>query len=138
MFAERGLEIPYPADLLFIHRWVYDWGLLLERAIAAAALGASTRRADDLDRRLLAARATRAAATIEELRPREPRLDAPSQRSGRRHAARRQTRRARPSGAARRRSVAERCGSARSSSTSKPAWPAFNPSIARATATASG
>ncbi|MGD1050556.1 MAG: glycosyltransferase [Solirubrobacteraceae bacterium] len=43
MFAERGLEIAYPTDLLFIHRWVYDWGLLFERAMAAAALG----RADD-------------------------------------------------------------------------------------------
>jgi glycosyltransferase involved in cell wall biosynthesis/predicted GH43/DUF377 family glycosyl hydrolase len=39
MFANRGLEIPYPSDLLFIHRWVYEWGLLLERAMAAAGLG---------------------------------------------------------------------------------------------------
>jgi predicted GH43/DUF377 family glycosyl hydrolase len=39
MFAQRGLEIPYPTDLLFIHRWVHDWGLLFERAMAAAALG---------------------------------------------------------------------------------------------------
>ena len=39
MFAARGLEIPYPTDILFIHRWVYDWGLRLERAIAAAGLG---------------------------------------------------------------------------------------------------
>ena len=39
LFASRGLEIPYPSDLLFIHRWVYEWGLLLERAMAAAGLG---------------------------------------------------------------------------------------------------
>ncbi len=39
MFAERGLEIPYPADVLFIHRWVYDYGLLMERAFAAGGLG---------------------------------------------------------------------------------------------------
>lgn len=39
MFATRGLEIAYPTDVLFIHRWVHDWGLLLERAIAAAGLG---------------------------------------------------------------------------------------------------
>jgi len=48
MFAERGLEIPYPADLLFIHRWVYDWGLLFERAMAAAALGRRADASDDL------------------------------------------------------------------------------------------
>ncbi len=39
MFAERGLQIPYPADVLFVHRWVYDYGLLLERAFAAGGLG---------------------------------------------------------------------------------------------------
>ena len=48
MFAARGLEIPYPADLLFIHRWVYDWGLLFERAMAAAALGRRADASDDL------------------------------------------------------------------------------------------
>ncbi len=39
MFATRGLEIDYPSDVLFIHRWVYDWGLRLERAQAAVGLG---------------------------------------------------------------------------------------------------
>jgi predicted GH43/DUF377 family glycosyl hydrolase len=39
MFAERGLQIPYPADVLFIHRWIYDYGLLMERAFAAGGLG---------------------------------------------------------------------------------------------------
>jgi glycosyltransferase involved in cell wall biosynthesis/predicted GH43/DUF377 family glycosyl hydrolase len=39
MFAERGLQVPYPADLLFIHRWIYDYGLLMERAFAAGGLG---------------------------------------------------------------------------------------------------
>ena len=39
LFAGRGLEIPYPADTLFVHRWVYEWGLLLERALAAGGLG---------------------------------------------------------------------------------------------------
>jgi predicted GH43/DUF377 family glycosyl hydrolase len=39
MFAERGLQIPYPADVLFVHRWVYDHGLLMERAFAAGGLG---------------------------------------------------------------------------------------------------
>jgi predicted GH43/DUF377 family glycosyl hydrolase len=39
MFASRGLEVPYPTDVLFIHRWVYRWGLRLERALAAGRLG---------------------------------------------------------------------------------------------------
>jgi predicted GH43/DUF377 family glycosyl hydrolase len=39
MFASRGLEIPYPTDVLFIHRSVYEWGLRLERALSAAGLG---------------------------------------------------------------------------------------------------
>jgi predicted GH43/DUF377 family glycosyl hydrolase len=39
MFASRGLEIPYPTDVLFIHRGVYEWGLRLERGLAAAGLG---------------------------------------------------------------------------------------------------
>jgi tetratricopeptide (TPR) repeat protein len=39
MFASRGMEIPYPADVLFIHRGVYEWGLRLERGLAAAGLG---------------------------------------------------------------------------------------------------
>ncbi len=35
-FAEAGLRIPYPAaDLLFVHRWIYDWGLQIEQAVAA-------------------------------------------------------------------------------------------------------
>jgi predicted GH43/DUF377 family glycosyl hydrolase len=39
MFAERGLQIPYPPDVLFVHRWIYDYGLLMERAFAAGGLG---------------------------------------------------------------------------------------------------
>ena len=39
LFATRGLEIPYPDDVLFVHRAVYRWALRLERAIAAAGLG---------------------------------------------------------------------------------------------------
>ena len=30
--AKRGLEIPYPDDILFVHRDVYEWGLLFELA----------------------------------------------------------------------------------------------------------
>lgn len=55
MFASRGLEIDYPHDLLFIHRWVHEWGLALERAMAAAGLGRLAEARADL--RALLARA---------------------------------------------------------------------------------
>jgi glycosyltransferase involved in cell wall biosynthesis len=48
MFASQGLEIPYPTDILFIHRWVYEWGLRLERAMAAAGIGRQSQARDDL------------------------------------------------------------------------------------------
>ena len=35
MFAEWGADIAYPSqDILFIERWVYDWGLHMERSVA--------------------------------------------------------------------------------------------------------
>jgi glycosyltransferase involved in cell wall biosynthesis len=50
MIAQRGIGIPVPDDTLFVHRWVYEWGLLFEYSIAAywtghlrAALGACDR-----------------------------------------------------------------------------------------------
>jgi predicted GH43/DUF377 family glycosyl hydrolase len=49
LFATRGLEISYPSDVLFVHRWVYEWGLLLERAIAAGGLGDVDGACRDLD-----------------------------------------------------------------------------------------
>lgn len=48
LFAERGLQLEYPSDVLFVHRWVYSWGLLVERSMAAAALGRYTEAAEDL------------------------------------------------------------------------------------------
>jgi glycosyltransferase involved in cell wall biosynthesis/predicted GH43/DUF377 family glycosyl hydrolase len=39
LFARKGLEIPYPSDVLFIHRWVYRWGLAHELALALAGQG---------------------------------------------------------------------------------------------------
>ena len=48
MFASRGLDVPYPEDVLFIHRWVYEWGMRLERAQAAAGLGQLDEAAADL------------------------------------------------------------------------------------------
>jgi glycosyltransferase involved in cell wall biosynthesis len=38
-FASLGREIAIPADILFVHRWIYDWGLDFEWAIAAYWLG---------------------------------------------------------------------------------------------------
>lgn len=35
LVAERGSLIPQPDDMLFVHRWAYEWGLLMERSIAA-------------------------------------------------------------------------------------------------------
>ncbi len=39
LFASEGIRLPQPDDVLFIHRWVYDWGLPLEHALAEAGLG---------------------------------------------------------------------------------------------------
>lgn len=38
-YALRGLELPYPGDLLFVHRPVYEWGLRFEHAVCAYWLG---------------------------------------------------------------------------------------------------
>jgi hypothetical protein len=48
LFAQRGLEIPSPSDTLFVHSWVYAWGLRLERAWAAGKLGRTQEALDDL------------------------------------------------------------------------------------------
>jgi len=39
LFANRGLAIAPPPDTLYVHDWVYAWGLRLERGWAAARLG---------------------------------------------------------------------------------------------------
>jgi tetratricopeptide (TPR) repeat protein len=48
LFADRGLNVPYPADTLFVHPWIYSWGLRLERAWAAGKLGRRAQALDDL------------------------------------------------------------------------------------------
>ena len=48
LFACRGLEISYPTDQLFVHRWVYEWGIRLERAVAAARIGRLDEAVEDL------------------------------------------------------------------------------------------
>ena len=35
LVSERGIRIRIPADALFVHRWMYEWGLLFEYSIAA-------------------------------------------------------------------------------------------------------
>lgn len=39
MVARRGLGAPVPPDKLFVHRWIYEWGLLFEYSIAAYWVG---------------------------------------------------------------------------------------------------
>jgi glycosyltransferase involved in cell wall biosynthesis len=38
-FARAGLGMPVPEDLLFVHPWVYEWGLLFEYSITAYWIG---------------------------------------------------------------------------------------------------
>ena len=39
LLGERGIRTPIPADALFLHRWMYEWGLLFEYSIAAYWVG---------------------------------------------------------------------------------------------------
>jgi phosphorylcholine metabolism protein LicD len=39
LFAKKGLEIPYPKDLLFIEKSIYTWSLLFEKSICSYHLG---------------------------------------------------------------------------------------------------
>lgn len=39
LFAKKGLEIPYPKDLLFIEKSIYIWNLLFEKSICSYHLG---------------------------------------------------------------------------------------------------
>ncbi len=33
MFADRAMALPIPEDILFVHRWVYEWGAAFEASI---------------------------------------------------------------------------------------------------------
>jgi len=37
--TSMALDSPMPADVLFVHRWVYEWGIRFERSIACGQLG---------------------------------------------------------------------------------------------------
>jgi tetratricopeptide (TPR) repeat protein len=39
LFARRGLDRPIPPDLLFVHPWIYQWGMLFEFSICAYWVG---------------------------------------------------------------------------------------------------
>ncbi|MGZ4216830.1 MAG: glycosyltransferase [Solirubrobacteraceae bacterium] len=52
MIAARGIGIPVPDDTLFVHRWVYEWGLLFEYSIAAYWTGRHKAALDACDRLL--------------------------------------------------------------------------------------
>lgn len=51
-FARRGLALPVPDDLLFVHRDAYEWELLEELAIAAYWIGEPGQALDACDRLL--------------------------------------------------------------------------------------
>jgi glycosyltransferase involved in cell wall biosynthesis len=62
-FATRGLEIPYPDDLLFIHRLIYDWGLLFELSVACYWVGEYEQALEANDRMLAEGKLTPQAET---------------------------------------------------------------------------
>jgi hypothetical protein len=39
MITQRGIATPIPNDVLFVHRWMYEWGMLFEHSIAAYWVG---------------------------------------------------------------------------------------------------
>ena len=51
-FARQGLAIPYPKDILFVHRDAYEWGLAFELSIAAYWVGRPAEALDLTDRLL--------------------------------------------------------------------------------------
>jgi glycosyltransferase involved in cell wall biosynthesis len=51
-FAKRGLAVPNPDDVLFVHRDVYEWRLLFELSIAAQWVGRSAEALRAIDRLL--------------------------------------------------------------------------------------
>lgn len=130
LFASRGLQIPYPADILFVHRWIYTWGLRIERAVAAAAIGRLEEARDDFatlletDAALPGDIQAFAQSRLAEL---ETRLGTPTPQAANAMGQR---------GAANPRAEPLRLGSVAPSLRIgelkldvRPAWPAFNPSI---------
>jgi predicted GH43/DUF377 family glycosyl hydrolase/glycosyltransferase involved in cell wall biosynthesis len=132
LFAERGLEVPYPADVLFIHKGVYDYGLLIERALACGGLGEVEQTRADLQEVLgVADLPTETRSYVErclgELHHGPSSItstDAPIA------SARDRSTRRRPNGAARLAALAPSVKIGEIKLDVKPDWPSFNPSIA--------
>ena len=59
LYAARGLAVDYPSDVLFVHRWVYEWALALEHALALAGLGRRAEARTELERLLAEERLSR-------------------------------------------------------------------------------
>ncbi|MGZ4384879.1 MAG: tetratricopeptide repeat-containing glycosyltransferase [Gaiellaceae bacterium] len=118
LFASRGLEVAYPNDTLFIHRFVYDWGILLERALAAAELGRIDEAAADLHE--LELREHLPEHVLEFVRDGLANLD---ERNGRRM-------NARSGGPERLSALAPSLRMGEIKLDVKPSWPCFNPSVA--------
>lgn len=120
LFASRGLEIGYPSDVLFVHRWVYEWGLRVEKAVAAAALGNTAEALSDLAVvRDLPGVPDHVAAFV------ETRLENLDQRPDGRSVSRR-----RASAASRLAALAPSTRIGELKLDVRPSWPAFNPTIA--------
>ena len=52
MVAQRGVDAPIPPDILFVHRWIYEWAMLFEYSIAAYWTGHPRAALDACDRLL--------------------------------------------------------------------------------------
>ena len=52
LFARRGLGRPMPSDILFVHSWIYRWGMLFEYSISAYWIGETAKALEACDRLL--------------------------------------------------------------------------------------
>jgi glycosyltransferase involved in cell wall biosynthesis/predicted GH43/DUF377 family glycosyl hydrolase len=117
LFARRGLEVPYPKDVLFIHRWVYHWGLAHELALALNGQGRISEALETLQELLSNGELPPdvEAETLELIRRLTPRTGARRQVAG-------------PPPRLAELAPATRIGEIEIDV--RPRWPAFNPSIA--------
>jgi tetratricopeptide (TPR) repeat protein/GR25 family glycosyltransferase involved in LPS biosynthesis len=120
-YAKRGLETPYPDDLLFVHRPVYEWGVRFEYSIAAYWVGELAAALDANNRLLDGDLPDEIESAVRENR--SYCLAALARRRGGRRAA----------GGERAHSIATLAPSTRLGEIRldvSPAWPQFNPTIA--------
>ena len=84
LYAKRGVELEVPADILFVHRDAYEWGMAFELAIAAYWTGRHDEALEVLERLLDDGRLP---GDIERVVRQEPRVRADGARRGRAEAA---------------------------------------------------